>query len=237
VVAANRDEFYGRKTASANFWEDQPDILGGRDLEAGGTWLGITRKGKISMVTNFRDPKNIRANAPSRGHLVSDYLANNESAEEFLGQLIPKSKAYKGFNLVTGTPDALYYFSNYGDGVNKVTEGLYGLSNHLLDTPWPKVIKGKKRMNELVSQSFEPKDLFQLLFNEDTASDDLLPDTGIGIERERALSAMFIKSPGYGTRCSSVVMVDYDNHVYFAERVYDLNTFDFTEKSFTFKIP
>jgi uncharacterized protein with NRDE domain len=235
IVAANRDEFYNRKTAAADFWPDQPNILGGRDLEAGGTWLGISKNGRVSMITNYRDPHNIRANAPSRGHLVSDYLAGTTNSFEYMQTLVPKAKDYNGFNLVTGTTDQLHYFSNYGDGITTMDKGLFGLSNHLLDTPWPKVKKGKEYVHDIISKPFTSADLFQLLYNEQIAADDVLPDTGVGLERERWLSAMFIKSPGYGTRCSTVILVDYDNTVSFAERVYDLSTFSYSEKSFTFK--
>ncbi|HEY0656395.1 MAG TPA: NRDE family protein [Chryseosolibacter sp.] len=233
VVAANRDEFYNRKTAPAQFWEDEPGILGGRDLEAGGTWLGVTKQGKISMITNYRDPKNINPNAPSRGKLVSDFLSNETSGRDYLLNL-SNAKSYNGFNLITGTADALYYFSNYRQGVTEMKSGLFGLSNHLLDSPWPKVTKGKAMMNELLAKPFTSQDLFALLYNEGIASDDLLPDTGVGLERERALSAMFIKSPGYGTRCSTVLLVDKKNNFTFSERVYDLSTFQFTEQTFSF---
>lgn len=236
VVAANRDEFYNRLTQAADFWPDQPSILGGRDLEAGGTWLGVSRSGRISMITNYRDPANIRPNAPSRGHLVSDFLSGNAASIDYMKNLEPIAKDYNGFNLITGTTDRLHYFSNYRDGITTMNEGIFGLSNHLLDTPWPKVKKGKEYFSDVLSRPFKTADLFALLYNEQIATDDLLPDTGIGLTRERALSAMFIKSPGYGTRCSTVVMVDNSDNLFFTERVYDLATFDFSEKSFTFKI-
>jgi uncharacterized protein with NRDE domain len=236
IVAANRDEFYNRRTAAADFWEDHPEVLGGRDLEACGTWLGMSRGGKISMITNYRDPANINPKAPSRGPLVSDYLVGSESPEVYLRKLEPEAKRYNGFNLVTGTTDELWYFSNYGSGIEKLTPGLHGLSNHLLDTPWPKVQKGKQAMRAIIRDPFKPNDLFELLYNTDTAPDAILPDTGVGLERERYLSAMFIKSAGYGTRCSTVALVSHDNQVFFAERVYDLATFAFSEKSFTFKV-
>lgn len=233
IVAANRDEFYNRKTAPAHFWNDDPHILAGRDLEAGGTWLGVNKRGKISMITNFRDPKNINPNAPSRGKLVSDFLSNQLHGQEYL-RSIQHPKAYNGFNLIIGTSDGLDYFSNYQDGITEMKSGLYGLSNHLLDTPWPKVKKGKEQMTEILSAPFTVKDLFALLSNEAVASDDLLPNTGVGLERERALSSMFIKSPGYGTRCSTVILVDRDNHFQFSERVFDLSTFQYTEHTFSF---
>lgn len=234
VVAANRDEFYNRKTAAAHFWEDAPDILGGRDLEAGGTWLGVNKNGKISMITNYRDPLNINPAAPSRGKLVSDFLDNGADGKSYLST-IPDPEKYNGFNLIAGTPEALYYFSNYREGITEMKSGLFGLSNHLLDTPWPKVKKGKERMNEILSHTFDAKDLFALLANESTASDDLLPDTGVGLTRERALSAMFIKSPGYGTRCSTVLLVDRDNNFNFTERVHDLANFSYIENTFAFR--
>jgi len=236
IIAANRDEFYNRKTAPAEYWKDNPEILGGRDLEAGGTWLGVTKTGRISLITNYRDPKNINPKAPSRGQLVSDYLASRVSPELYLKNLEPKAKTYNGYNLLVGTPDEMWYHSNYGDGIKELKTGLYGLSNHLLETPWPKVETGKTRMKEILSRSFKSEDFFQMLFDDKVAADNLLPDTGVGLERERALSSMFIKSPGYGTRCSTVVLIDNNNHVSFTERVYDLQTFSFLENTFTFNI-
>lgn len=233
IVAANRDEFYNRKTAPAHFWNDEPNILAGRDLEAGGTWLGVNKSGKISMITNYRDPKNINPAAPSRGKLVSDFLVNEEDGEKYLKE-IQHPERYNGFNLITGTAEGLYYFSNYREGITEMKSGLFGLSNHLLDTPWPKVKKGKALMTEMLSQPFKSKDLFALLYNEGIASDDLLPDTGVGLDRERALSSMFIKSPGYGTRCSTVILVDRDNNFKFSERVFDLSTFEYIENTFSF---
>ena len=236
IIAANRDEFYDRKTAPADYWKDYPEILGGRDLAAGGTWLGITKSGRISMITNYRDPKNIDPKAPSRGQLVTDYLLSRVSPDLYLRSLEPNAKKYNGFNLITGTTDELWYFSNYREGITQLEPGLYGLSNHLMETPWPKVTEGKKRMSAALKKQFKPDDLFELLLDDKIAKDEALPDTGVGLERERALSSMFIKSPGYGTRCSTVILVDYQNQVFFAERVYDLSTFSFSLNSFSYKI-
>ncbi|HYG03175.1 MAG TPA: NRDE family protein [Chryseosolibacter sp.] len=237
ILAANRDEFYKRKTAPAAFWEDEPAIVGGRDLEAGGTWLGMNTNGRISMVTNYRDLRNIKPVAPSRGHLVSDFLSTTKNAETYAAEIEPRAKEYNGFNLLVGDAERLLYISNYRDKVEKLTDGIYGLSNHLLDTPWPKVKNGKEIFSKLISEEVLHSEMFfQFLTNEDRASDELLPDTGIGLERERALSAMFIKSPGYGSRCSTVILVDQDNNVTFSERVYDLETFAPTTSTFTFTI-
>lgn len=237
VIAANRDEFYQRKTEPASFWKDHPTILGGRDLEANGTWMAMNMEGKISLVTNYRDPLNIDPKAPSRGQLVSDFLLNGMSAEKYLAQVEKMGKAYNGFNLVVGTSDTLHYYSNYKDGIEEIPPGLHGLSNHLLNTPWPKVVRGKEKMKRLLaSTDVEPAKLFDLLFDDNQAPDEKLPDTGVGLERERMLSSMFIKSPNYGTRCSTVVMIDHANDVYFSERVYDLQTFEYSSHAFEFKI-
>lgn len=237
IVAANRDEFYSRKTAPAHFWEDYPNILGGRDLEASGTWMAMNKNGKISLVTNYRDPANINPNAPSRGQLVSDFLVNGDTPEEYLSKISSRASQYNGFNLLTGYPDELWYLSNYRQGIQKLESGVYGLSNHLLDTPWPKVHRGKEKFGSAISDSdIEPDTLFELLYDEQRAEDQLLPDTGIGLDRERALSSMFIKTNGYGTRCSTVILVSHNNQVLFSERVYDLDTFAHHSNRFQFTI-
>jgi len=237
VIAANRDEFFDRKTSEAHFWKDAPDIVGGRDLEAHGTWMAMTRAGRISMVTNYRDPANIRADAPSRGKLVTDYLLSAKNPREFLEDLRPGAASYNGFNLLVGNPEELWYLSNYQDGIHPVTKGVHGLSNHLLETPWPKVTRGKEQLSTLLTQdSIDPESLFEMLYDEMPAMENQLPDTGIGRERERALSSMFIKTPGYGTRCSTVVLVTHGNDVTYAERVYDLSTYAHSLQSFKFTI-
>lgn len=237
IVAANRDEFYDRKTAPAAFWEDHPQILGGRDLQAQGTWLGITAHGRICMVTNFRDPKNQHAQAPSRGKLVTDFLRDTSSGEKYLERVEPHAKKYNGFSLIAGTIDALYYFSNYKDGIVNLNSGLFGLSNHLLETPWPKVEKGKAEIQSLLrSSSVEASDLFRVLSDETIGDDAKLPDTGVGLERERYLSAAFIRTPGYGTRSSTVILVDYNNNVSFHERVFHPADERFTYQAYQFTI-
>lgn len=237
IVVANRDEFYQRKTSAANFWEDHPQILGGRDLEAHGTWMAMNKNGRIAMVTNYRDLKNIKTLAPSRGALVTDYLLTNDSPKHYVERVAQKGQAYNGYNLIVGSPEELWYQSNYKQGIYKMPAGLHGLSNHLLDSPWPKVTRGLDKMkNALTDESVDPNKLFSLLMDDQLAPDDQLPDTGVGLERERMLSSMFIKSPGYGTRCSTVVLVDKENHTYFSERVYDLKTFEFSFQNFEFEV-
>lgn len=237
IVAANRDEFYERKTAPADYWQDHPEILGGRDLEAHGTWMAMNKNGRIAMVTNYRDIRNIKPDAPSRGALVTDYLLESNSPENYLEQVAKKGKEYNGYNLIVGSAQELWYNSNYKEGVHQLSPGLHGLSNHLLDSPWPKVERGLEKMRKiLVGENVSSDRLFEVLWDDVIAADDKLPDTGIGLERERALSSMFIKSPGYGTRCSTVVLIDKNNTVQFSERVYDLQTFTHTQKDFDFTI-
>lgn len=237
IVAANRDEFYIRQTAPVHFWEGQPNILGGRDLEANGTWMAMSKKGKISMVTNYRDPHNINPKAPSRGQLVSDYLENGDTPEAYLKEVSTNGKSYNGFNLVVGSPNELFYYSNYKGAIEKIQPGLHGLSNHLLNTPWPKIERGVEKMKNILSDdAVEPLKFFDLLYDNQMAPDEKLPDTGVGVERERMLSSMFIKSPNYGTRCSTVVMVNKKNEVLYSERVYDLETFKYATRTFEFSI-
>lgn len=236
IVAANRDEFYNRKTAAAGFWKDHPEILGGRDLEAGGTWLAMNTKGKIAMVTNYRDLHNLKLVAPSRGHLVSDFLKNDSDVESYLKAIEPTAKEYNGFNLIVGDQDKIGYLSNYKEGIEILSDGIYGLSNGLLDSNWLKVVRGKEKFTTLLRGDVTAAELFDLLRDEERAPDDQLPKTGLDIERERAVSSIFIKSPGYGSRCSTVVLVDHNNQVEFTERVYDLEAFTFTTNRFEFSI-
>ncbi len=237
IVAANRDEFYARNTAAVSVWLDHPDVIGGRDLEAQGTWMAMTKGGKIGMVTNYRDLKNLKLNAPTRGLLVTDFLFNGYKAEPYLKDVDLKASQYNGFSLLVGSIDELYYYSNYQSRIIKLTQGFYGLSNHLLDTPWPKVKRGKEKMaSVLTSHDFGSSALFEVLRDEKIAPDNQLPNTGLDIERERAVSAMFIKSPNYGSRCSTVVLVDKENNVSYSERVYNPETFDHTEKEFKWKV-
>ena len=235
IITGNRDEFYNRKTAAATFWEDYPDILAGRDLEAGGTWMGITKTGNVSMLTNYRDPRNINPTAPSRGHLVSDFLRKADSPEAYMRQLESKGKTYNGFNLIVGSAEELWYYSNYKQFAGKLSNGFYGISNHLLETPWPKVIGGKRKMDPILQKPMiDAEELFEILYDDQLASDDKLPDTGLPLERERALSSMFIKTENYGSRCSTVVLIDKSNRVEFSERTYNLETFEYTTQTFRF---
>lgn len=205
VVAANRDEYFARRTASADFWADAPHVLAGRDLEAGGTWLGVTRNGRFAALTNYRDPARHRPGAPSRGKLVADFLTGDAGIDPYLDSLDPG--AFNGFNLLLGDGARLVAFSNVSMERHELAPGVYGLSNALLDTPWPKVGAGKTALEGALAALPDETALWRLLADDSVHPDTLLPATGVPLEWERLLSAAFIKSPDYGTRASTVLKV------------------------------
>jgi uncharacterized protein with NRDE domain len=220
VLAANRDESYQRATAPAAFWSDHPLIYGGRDLEHGGSWLAITRGGRIAAVTNFRDPYAGKNGTRSRGDLVKNFLRGSQSPSEYVNRVSREAGVYNGFNLLAGDLEDLYYFSNRGNRVAAITPGIHGLSNHLLNTPWPKVEHGKRIVAELLRSPTKDlaTGLFDILADRSIADDETLPDTGVGLPRERLLSPAFISSSNYGTRASTVVLIDNHGLVQFIER-------------------
>ena len=225
IIAANRDEFYDRPTAPAAFWEDAPTLLAGKDLRGGGTWLGITRDGRIAALANFREPQTFKADAPSRGQLVRNFLLGDLSDVEYLEKLQKTTDHYNGFIMIFGDVRQLYYFSNRGAVPPLLSPGIHAQSNHLLDTPWPKVLRGKESLERIVSKQANPsaEDLFALLADRTVPDDRLLPDTGIGLEKERLLAPLFVAAPAYGTRSSTVILVNRNSQVTFCERTYNGN--------------
>jgi uncharacterized protein with NRDE domain len=222
IVAANRDEAYRRPTADAAFWPDQPHIYGGRDLEQGGTWLGVAQNGRFAAVTNYRLGRPRAASTRSRGELTRDYLAGNEDARTYLKAISARARDYNGFSLIAGNLDRLYFFSNHGAGIEAIAPGVHGLSNHLLDEPWPKVKQGVAVLGALLGASEDDltRRLFDVLADRTPAPVELLPATGIGMERERDLSSSFIAGETYGTRASTVLLVGADGEALFRERSY-----------------
>jgi len=220
VVAANRDEFHARPTAGAAFWDDTPAILAGRDMECMGTWLGVTRSGKFAAVSNYRDATDTSTGSRSRGLLASSYLGNGDRAPAFVAQIAANRDAYRGFNFLAADRDELWWVSNRASGPQRLAPGIYGVSNHLLDTPWAKVVRGKRRLEQVLDSAPAMEPLLDLLADTSVAADDELPETGVGQERERSLSALRVVSPAYGTRCSTALMVGHDGWVHFAERSY-----------------
>jgi len=225
VLAANRDEYYERPTQALDFWDDSPNILAGRDLKQSGTWMGITKNGRFAAITNFRDPASVKPDAPSRGLLISDFLAGNASPERYLEEIQSVGTRYNGFNLLIGNHAELFYYSNRADGFRKIKPGLYGLSNHLLNTPWPKVEKGMAELEIVLSekqaeQQIDIEAIFRILADGNRPPDDRLPNTGVSIEWERILSPIFVSSETYGTRSSSVLLIKKNGEVTFAERTF-----------------
>jgi uncharacterized protein with NRDE domain len=224
IVAANRDEFYDRPSAVAGFWSGSPEVLGGRDLKAGGTWLGIDRSGRFAAVTNYRQGEREAVAPRSRGHLVSDYLTIATDAPAHLDRVERDASLYNGFNLIVGDAGQLFYYSNREGSRRRLGPGVYGLSNHLLDTPWPKVTSGKTALSGLLGGGSELiPNLLALLSDQRQGSDDSLPQTGVSLAWERLLSAAFITSPSYGTRSSTVLLVGRDSRVVLVERSFGPN--------------
>lgn len=221
VVAANRDEYFERPSRTAAFWDDAPEVLAGRDLTAQGTWLGVTRTGRFASITNYRNPAERMATAPSRGRLVTDFLTAACRPSEYLARVAPHADEYNGFSMLAADRGSLVFYSNREGIVRDVEPGVHGLSNHLLDTPWPKVEKGKERLGALLDRPFDPEAYLQMLGDTEPAHDPHLPDTGVGVEWERRLSSIRIAGGHYGTRCSTVVRIDADGKAEFWERSYD----------------
>ncbi|CAM2010888.1 NRDE family protein [Acanthopleuribacter pedis] len=220
VIAANRDEFYKRPTQRLAFWDDHPDLLAGRDLEQGGTWLGVSRHGRFAALTNFRDPAAVLEQAPSRGLLVRDYLAHHQSHDAFVQRLCAEGARYSGFNLIFGRLDALFYFSNQqAGGVEPLTPGYHGLSNHLLNAPWPKLRKGMDGLRRW-QPGQQGQVLFDLLADSETFPDALLPRTGVPMAWERLLSSLYIESPVYGSRVGSLLTWEKNGRLTLEERSY-----------------
>ena len=224
ILGANRDEFYERPTAPLDWWEDYPNVLAGRDLRAGGTWMGISKTGKFAGITNFRDPAGVKNYAPSRGPLVSNFLCGDESPQRYLEKIHLSSEKYNGFNLILGDDDGLFYYSNYQNEIHQLTPGIYGLSNGFINSPWPKVITGKAHLTKLIQQkTVDDEPIFKLLDNRQQPPEDQLPDTGVGMEWERILSPLFIQSDIYGTRSSSVIRIKKKGEIHFSERTFEIN--------------
>ena len=222
VIAANRDEFHARPAAPAAWWG--AGILAGRDLKAGGTWLGVDRRGRFALLTNVREPSRHDPGAPSRGALVPRLLGEDAAPSTTLPALVAAGHRHNGFNLVAGDASELHWGSNRAASTATLAAGIYGVSNHLLDTPWPKVKRTRTAFARWCGEA-EPMDdltpLFELLRDTERAPDEALPATGVPLEWERTLSSPFIISPTYGTRCSTVVTIDHDGEVRLVERNFD----------------
>jgi uncharacterized protein with NRDE domain len=222
VLAANRDEFHARPTLPLAWWHD--GILAGRDLVGGGTWMGTHRSGNVALLTNFRDGKPRDPTARSRGELVVTALTSKRTPQRLLSDVLSSSDDYQGFTLIAGRPGDLYTTSNRNWMVKRVPSGVSGLSNNFLDTPWPKVERAKQKLKDAIAHPLiEPETLFALLRDTTPAADSELPDTGIAIELERLLSSPFIIGGNYGTRSSSVLLMNRIGGIEMIERSFDAN--------------
>jgi uncharacterized protein with NRDE domain len=222
VLAANRDEFHDRASAAADWWPGPPGILAGRDLKAGGTWLGVTRRGNFAALTNFRDGGARRADAPSRGVLVSELLASGRTVSETLSYLRAVGPDYNPFNLIFSDGERLGIYESMRGVGRELGPGVFGLSNHLLDTPWPKVQNGKSALTEALADARDETAILHLLRDDRPARDDDLPQTGVGLEWERLLSSAFIRAEDYGTRCSTLLRIDHRGAAVFGEWSWDV---------------
>ncbi len=225
VLAANRDEYHGRAAAPMRIWDSAPHILAGRDLQAGGAWLGVDRRRRFGVITNFREMTRAAAGAPSRGELIPGYLASRAGAGEYLASLGQGAERYAGFSLLLGDGDELWYASNRSEPfARRLEPGVYGLSNHFLDTPWPKLLRVRAGMQaamaEPAAEVFTER-LFAALEDRTPAELHDLPDTGVPPEWELRLSSPFIVHPEYGTRCATVALLGNELHDRVIERRYD----------------
>jgi uncharacterized protein with NRDE domain len=213
TLSANRDEFFRRDAEPMHWWTDAPDVLAGRDLTGGGTWLGVSRDGRFAALTNYRAPSELRADAPTRGTLVSAFLSGGRMAPmDYLDRVAQEGHRYNGFNLLAGdfTRRELGWYGNRADAPPVLLDaGVHGLSNSLLNTPWPKLVAQRDALHDLIHADEKPSldVLIDTLRDPRIANDDALPSTGIPIERERVLSAAFIETPEYGTRSTTALRV------------------------------
>ena len=220
LLLANRDEFYVRPTQPLHRWPDAP-VLAGRDLQGGGTWLGLGRGGRMAALTNVRDPHQFSADAPTRGALVADFLRGDVSARSYLDRVSPQAAAFNPFNLLLFDGESLLGFESQGAQTRVFAAGVNGVSNASFNTPWPKLQRLTQALHEQSMPAVvDPNALMPLLTDAQTASDAQLPDTGVSLETERALSAAFIRMPGYGTRASSIVHIQ-GQQAHFWEQEFD----------------
>lgn len=235
VLAANRDEFHARPAAPAAWIE--PDVLAGRDLQAGGTWLALRRDGRFALVTNVRGPGASRPGAPSRGALPLQVVHDHRDLFQLLPELAAGLPAHSGCNLLAGSPGSLHCLSTHRPGQTRVAAGVHGLSNHALDTPWPKVARGTAGLRAWLTEDGEdPEALFILLGDRSRAADAQLPTTGVPLEWERRLSAAFIVAPDYGTRCSTVLLISRTGQVRLVERSFGPEGQATAERAFSFEL-
>lgn len=233
IIAANRDEFHKRPTLSSHLWNTTPTLVAGKDQQGGGTWMGVTTSGKIAALTNVRDPSSIKPTAPSRGDLTCNWLLGTDDIATYQQQLKQRKDEYNGYNLVFGDVNELWVYNNTTDDFYPLTDGIFGLSNADIHTSWPKTARGEARMSDIVSKSSVNKDLlFDMLSDQQQAADSQLPETGVGFEWEKRLSSIFITSSEYGTRSSTLLLVDQQGMMHWSERTFNSEGKQTNEQTF-----
>lgn len=221
MLVANRDEQYDRPSLAAHFWPEHPDLLAGKDLSAHGTWLGITKQGKIAAVTNsYLTIDQESDQKRSRGNLVIDYLTGSNGPDDYLNKVRQQRTAYNGFNLIVGSHDSLHHYNNILDEISVLQTGNHSVSNATLDTPWPKVTRTKAAMAAMASSNFDEETIFRIMADRTPPPDDQLPDLPLDLPILRAVSANFIQTERYGTRSTTLILIDYSDQVTFVERSY-----------------
>lgn len=223
IIAANRDEFHQRPTQESKFWDDQSNVLAGRDLTAGGTWMGVNNSGFIAALTNIRAPGKERKDAISRGELVANYLIDQPEDADYLAKLQQSHLQYNGYNLLFGHLHKLQVYNSFENKAYALNDGVYGLSNASLNSPWPKLDAGRSALANYCQHAgiLSHEHLFELLKNNQPAKDEDLPKTGISIDWERKLSSIFIQSDDYGTRSSTILLMDNKQNCYWEERTFN----------------
>jgi uncharacterized protein with NRDE domain len=238
IIAANRDEFFSRKTAKSHFWSEHPHVLAGRDIQAGGSWMGINQQGYLASLTNIRAPHTIKNDVSSRGELVSQFLQNPSKIKLYQQTLAATKEQYNGYNLLFGKWNELAVYNNHNNKLDYLSNGFYGLSNADLNSPWPKINKGVNKLEQHCqnNQVIIAEELFELLLDTSKAPDAELPTTGAPIEWERRLSSIFIQGQEYGTRSSTVLTVDKNQKVSWQERTYNNQAKCTSDQKFQFSI-
>ncbi len=238
IFVANRDEAYKRPTKAAHFWEDSPYLLGGRDLEQMGTWLGITTSGRFAALTNYREIPLQSEGKISRGNIVTSFLKGHQSPVDYLKEINNKKNQYNGFNVIVGSINELYYYNNRQQQITPINQGTHMLSNAFLNTEWPKTVRLKNKLLQYINSAtqLDPKILLSIMDDRTLAKEDQLPNTGVGLALEKVLSPIFIQSKNYGTRSTTVILVSHDNEVTFTERTYHSGKFK-NDHSYQFTIP
>lgn len=219
LLITNRDEAYARPTAQAHFWEDDPSILAGKDLEAGGTWMGVSKNGRFAALTNFRNPMMLGDDKKSRGELVTNYLKSSLGPKEWLKSIVNTASDYNPFNILVGNVEELFFMSSAYNQLTEVKPGVHGLSNDSLNTSWPKVTYLTKKLSTLIkTKKTSNTELFRALQNKKKAPVSKLPETGVGLALEKILSPAFIETENYGTRCSTILKISNEGEIHFSEK-------------------